>query len=114
MGWKMKAKDLFNDLGFKKYIHSNTFLVYLFETDYDKLYIDFDLILKKYYLTSERFIDRNDIDFIPMEYRPQNIKHSARYGHWQSDSCIFIDMKLHNAIHQQLLELGWIKGDNEK
>lgn len=110
----MRANDLFNDLGFKKNIHSNTFLVYLFETDYDKLYVNFDLVLKRYYLISERFIDRNDIDFIPMEERPQNIKHSAHYGHWQSDNCIFISMELHNAIHQQLLELGWIKGDIEK
>ena len=110
----MKANDLFKDLGFKKNIQSNTFLIYSFETDYDKLYVDFDLVLKRYCLTSERFIDRNDIDFIPMEERPQNIKHSTRYGHWQSDNCIFIDMKLHNAIHQQLLELGWIKGDVEK
>lgn len=110
----MKANDLFNNLGFKKNIHSNTFLVYLFETDYEKLYVDFDLLLKRYYLISGRFIDRNDIDFIPMEERPQNIKHSTYYGHWQSDNCIFIDMKLHNAIHQQLLELGWIKGDVER
>ena len=109
----MRANDLFNDLGFKKNINSNTFLVYLFETDYDKLYVNFDLVLKRYYLTYERFIDRSDIDFIPMEERPQNIKHSASYGHWQSDNCIFISMELHNAIHQQLLELGWIKGDVE-
>lgn len=110
----MKANDLFKDLWFKKNIQSDTFLIYSFETDYDKLYVDFDLVLKIYYLISERFIDRldrNDIDFIPMEERPQNIKHSSHYGHWQSDNCIFIDMKLHNAIHQQLLELGWIKGD---
>ena len=47
----MKANDLFNDLGFKKNIHSDTFLVYLFETDYDKLYVNFDLVLKRYYLS---------------------------------------------------------------
>ena len=110
----MKANDLFNNLGFKKNIHSNTFLAYLFETDYDKLYVDFDLVLKRYNILSERFIDRNDIDFIPMEERPQNIKHSASYGHWQSDNCIFISMELHNAIHQQLLELGWIKGEKNE
>ena len=110
----MKANNLFNDLGFKKNINSNTFLVYLFETDYDKFYVNFDLVLKRYYLTYERFIDRSDIDFIPMEERPQNIKHSASYGHWQSDNCIFISMELHNAIHQQLLELGWIKGETSK
>ena len=73
----MKANDLFNNLGFKKNIHSNTFLVYLFETDYDKLYVDFDWVLKRYYLISERFRDRNDIDFIPMEERP----HILQTGH---------------------------------
>lgn len=107
----MKANDLFNDLRFKKIMHNESCLYYLYETNYDRIYVKFDLVLKRYNIFSERFIDRNDIDFIRMEERPQNIKHSTYYGHWQSDNCIFIDMKLHNAIHQQLLELGWIKGD---
>ena len=107
----MNANDLFNDLGFRKTMHNESCLYYLSETNYDRLYIEFDLVLKRYSVFSERFIDRKDIDFIPMEERPQNIKHSASYGHWQSDNCIFIGMELHNAIHQQLLELGWIKGD---
>ena len=75
----MKANDLFKDLGFKINIQSNTFLVYSLETDYDKLYVNFDLVLKRYYLTSERFIDRNDIDFIPMEKLQQNIKYRIHY-----------------------------------
>ena len=111
----MKANDLFNDLRFKKIMPNESCLYYLYETNYDRIYVKFDLVLKRYNIFSERFIDRidrNNIDFIPMEDRLQNIKHSASYGHWEVDNCIFIDMKLHNAIHQQLLELGWIKGDD--
>ena len=45
----MKAKDLFNDLGFKKYIHSNTFLVYLFETDcYDEMFKSGNTIIRSF------------------------------------------------------------------
>ena len=109
MEGKMKANDLFKDLGLKRNINTNTFLAYLFETDYDKLYVEFDLVLKRYGIFSERFIDRNDANFIPMEERPQNIKHSCAYGYWEVDNYKVIDMKLHNAIHQQLIELGWIK-----
>lgn len=41
--------------------------------------------------------------------RPQNIKHSAKYGHWQAEFGNEIGVKLHSAIHQQMIELGWLK-----
>ena len=43
-----------------------------------------------------------------MSKRPQNIKHSAIYGHWQKEMYCEIGIELHNAIHQQIIELGWM------
>lgn len=105
----MRANDLFRDLGLKKIVQNNTTLNYLRETDYEMLHVNFDLTLETYCITYERFIDRDDIVFVPMNERPENIKHSCGYGHWQSEMYIDVGVKLHNAIHQQLIELGWIK-----
>lgn len=104
----MKASDLFEKLGFRKRSESKDFLIYSFTTDYDNMCVYFELPTKRYNITYERFIDRTDVDFIAMDERPQNIKHSASYGHWERDSGVFVGSELHNAIHKQLAELGWI------
>lgn len=107
----MKAYDLFKKLGFEKRYENHDFIIYSFATDYDNMCVYFELPMKRYNITYERFVDRTDIDWIAMDERPQNIKHSASYGYWKRSSSVFVDMELHDAIHKQLLELGWIKGD---
>ena len=103
------AITMFKELGFKLYNSGESFLVYKFATDYDEVVVHFDLELKTYYASCSRFVDHHDRVFVPMNERPQNIKHSAAYGRWQCETICKINAKLHNAIHQQMIELGWIK-----
>ena len=105
----MNAIKMFKELKFNLYNQGEDFLLYKYETDYDEMSVRFDLTLKSYEVTWHRFIDNDDRVFVPMEQRPQNIKHSATYGHWQLESYCSIGVKLHNAIHQQLIALGWIE-----
>ena len=109
----MRASDLFKELGFNS-IGSVSSIVYAYETDYDRFYVNFELEMKRYCITHSRFVDRNDVNWVSMNRRPQNVKHSARYGTWVSENCIFVDEKIHNAIHKQLLELGWIENENNR
>lgn len=109
----MKASNLFKEIGFRREGNPRS-ITYRWKTDYDELCIDFDLEMKRYSTTSARFIDRTDVAFVSMKGRPELTKHSARYGHWVSDNCIFVNMKIHNAIHKQLLELGWIENENNR
>lgn len=102
------AVTMFNKLGFKFHNSGDDFLLYMFETDYDKIFVRFDFKEKTYCATRSRFIDNNEQAYVPMNKRPQNIKHSAYYGYWQ-EMYHEIDIELHNAIHQQMIELGWIE-----
>lgn len=104
-----KAITMFRELGFTLYDSSERFLLYKFATDYDKMFVHFDLELKNYYVARSRFIDNCMPVFVPMNKRPQNIRHSAKYGYWQADMITHVDIRLHNAIHQQMIEFGWIK-----
>lgn len=103
------AITMFNELGFKLHNAGESFLLYKFATDYDEALVHFDLELKRYYVTWSMFVDHHDQVFVPMSERPQNIKHSAKYGNWQADVINEVDIRLHNAIHQQMIELGWIE-----
>lgn len=109
----MKASDLFKELGFEKRYENESFLIYSFATDYDNMCVYFELPMKRYNVTYERFVDRTDVDFIAMDERPQDIKHSASYGHWERDNSVFVGVELHNAIHKQLSELGWVENERK-
>lgn len=104
-----KASTMFNKLGFKLYGESANEVSYKFETDYVEIFVHFDIEPKTYYIYHSSFIDNDGPMFVPMDKRPENIKHSARYGHWQAEMTFDIDIRLHNAIHQQMIELGWIE-----
>lgn len=103
------ALTMFKELGFKLYYSSDNYLLYNYETDYDQVFVGFDLEPKTYDITWSRFVDNNESVFVPMNERPQNIKHSSKYGYWQRDPCYKVNIALHNAIHQQMIELGWIE-----
>lgn len=103
------ALTMFNELGFKLYNSGEDFLLYKYETDYDEVFIRFDLSKKTYRVDWHRFVDNDEMVFVPMSERPQNIKHSAKYGHWQAEMYYEIDIRQHEAIHQQMRELGWIE-----
>lgn len=105
----MNALQMFNELGFKLYDSREEYLLYKYETDYEEIFVWFDFPKKTYRVDWHRFVDNNEIVFVPMSERPQNTKHSAKYGHWQAEMYYEIDVKLHNAIHQQMQELGWIE-----
>lgn len=103
-----KAQTMFSELGFKLCTFSETLLLYQYKTDYEEITVHFNLENKSYYATYSRFIDNNERCFIPMSERPQNTKHSCYYGHWQVEMWHEVDIAQHNAIHQQMIELGWI------
>ena len=103
-----KAQTMFSELGFKLYSTTESKILYKYETDYEEIVVFFDLENKSYYTTYSRFIDNNERAFVPMSERPQNTKHSCYYGHWQAEMWHDVDIKQHNAIHQQMIELGWI------
>lgn len=103
----MSAKELFNEIKFNLSSNSDTMLVYTYKTDYEDISVFFNKEIKVYNILNMRFIDKAERTFVPMKERPENIKHSAYYGHWQKEDFAF-GSELHNAIHQQLIELGWI------
>lgn len=104
-----KAQTIFNELGFKLCASSETALLYQYKTDYEEVTVHFDLENKSYHATYSRWVDNSERAFVPMSERPQNTKHSCYYGHWQAEMWHEIDIAQHNAIHQQMIELGWIK-----
>ena len=103
-----KALTMFNELEFKIHNSGDSFLVYKYESDYEEIWVNFNFEIKTHCVSYHRFIDNNERVFVPMSERPQNIKHSARYGYWQAEIYNDIGIRLHNAIHQQMIELGWI------
>lgn len=103
------AQKMFSELGFKLYSSTKSVMLYKYETDYEEIVVFFDLENKSYYASYSRFIDNKERAFVPMSERPQNIKHSCAYGHWQTESWHVFDIQQHNAIHQQMIELGWIE-----
>lgn len=103
------ALSMFGELGFQLYNSGEDFLLYKHENDYNKIFIRFDLCLKTYHAEWYVFVDnKNEPAFLPMRERPQHIKYSAKYGHWQREEPYCIDIKLHNAIHSQMAELRWV------
>ncbi len=105
-----KAVTMFSELGFKIYSSDEDFLLYKYEKDYDQMTIYFDLQQKIYNVHQSRFINREDeFGAVPISERPQNMKYSCLYGHWQMNIGCKIGLELHNAIHQQMIELGWIE-----
>ena len=105
----MKSRTMFNELGFKLHNSGESFLLYKFATDYDEVTVRFDLENKSYSTTWSMWVDNDMETFVPMSARPQNIKHSAKYGCWKAQMWHDINVEQHNAIHQQMIELGWIK-----
>lgn len=105
----MKSKEMFKKLGFDLYNASDSALLYKYETDYEGIVVYFDLQKKTYHSNWSIFVDNGAGTLIPMAERPQNVKHSAKYGYWQIETYHEIDIELHNAIHQQMIELGWIE-----
>ncbi len=104
----MNAKELFNKIKFNLITSDDEWLIYEYKTDYDKIYVYFYKNKKTYKTQWFRFVDNTERIFVPMNERPENIKHSASYGHWQIDETEIWN-ELHSAIHQQLIELGWVE-----
>ena len=105
----MKALNMFNYLGFKLHNSSDDFLLYKYGTDYDELYVRFDLPLKIYCVHAYTFMEYHDSDFVPMNERPQNMKHCSKYGRWVGETLFVINIRLHKAITEQMRELRWIE-----
>lgn len=43
-----------------------------------------------------------------MDKREPNLEHCATYGYWQYETGAEFDVDVHNAIHQQMKEKGWL------
>ena len=103
-----EAKTMFNKLGFKL-VNSDGNLLYQFKTDYIEVWVAFGIDLKTYSVREYRFIEIKGKEWIPMKDRSESTKHSCKYGWWQIENFYDISIELHNAIHRQMEELGWIK-----
>lgn len=102
------ALRMFQALKFSLLNSSETLLLYKYATDYDEVSVHFDLEQKTYLVSWNRWVDNSEETIVSMNARPQNTKHSSRYGHWQREIFNEISVELHKAIHQQMRELGWI------
>ena len=91
----MRARKLFNDLNFNLITADDKWLIYKYETDYDKIFVYFLKDRKVYEIECFHFVDNTERTFVPMEERPQK---------WN----FVVWVELHNAINEQLIELGWI------
>lgn len=107
-GVDMNALSIFHKLGFELYNSGEDFLLYKYGNANDEMYVRFDLTLKSYSVYAYRFKVYSDDDFIPMSDRTQIIRHCSTFGRWVAEVQFVIDIKLHNAITEQMRELGWI------
>lgn len=80
------AKTMFEELGFKLDCIQKEFLLYTQRTDYNSIYVEFEMGLKSYSVK----------------------KYIKGCGGWFREDCL-VSPDLHNAIHQQMIELGWIE-----
>ena len=99
------AKEMFIEEGFQCTIDNDEEIFYIRKTDYREESISFEIKLKRYSIHQSSWIDNDVNGLIPMNERPENIKHSATYGHWQSTVIPEIDFKLHQAINKQIEEI---------
>lgn len=106
----MKAKDMFEKLGFKMTVLPNDDIMYKDKDDYVDYSVTFDVSLKQYSFDFKRWEDDcNHSVWVPMEARGNDFaKHSAKYGYWITDLFRDITLDMHKAIHQQCRELGWL------
>lgn len=104
------ARELFEELGYTLFLEDNETLIYRHKNDYVDNSITFHLgnyFPMCYDVSFVDWIDNSTIDdWLPMSEREENLKHCAKYGHWQKVE-YGINISLHNAIDQQINELGW-------
>lgn len=104
----MTAQEMFKKAGFDLYDETPTTLIYKHEEPRFIYTIFFNLELKKVSITEENWIDSDTGSLVPMDKREPNLKHCAMYGYWQYDTGAEFDVDIHNAIHQQMKEKGWL------
>lgn len=105
----MNALSIFHKLGFELYNSSEYFLLYKYGNANEEMYVRFDLTLKSYSVYAYRFKVYSDDNFIPMDNQTQIIRHCSTLGRWVAESQFVINIQLHNAIAEQIRELGWIE-----
>ncbi len=105
----MSAKEMFDEIGYKQTIDYDS-IRYRYLTDYVDCSVVFHtgkLFPKTYDITFIEWRDIKSNRWVPMEKRETEwLKHCSTYGHWQKVD-YGVDVKLHDAIHKQIEELGW-------
>lgn len=104
----MTAKEMFEELGYRQIIDNDT-IRYRCLTDYIDFVVVFhtgNIFPKTYDVIFCDWRDNKTDSWLPMTERENNLKHCAKYGHWQKVD-YGINVNLHNAIHKQVEELEW-------
>ena len=105
------AREMFEDLGYILFLKDNETLIYRHKNDYVDNSIIFHLgnhFPMCYDVSFVDWLDDRDRDgWLPMNEREENLKHCAKYGHWQKVE-YGINTSLHKAINKQCKELGWL------
>ncbi|MGX8833987.1 hypothetical protein ACWG0P_07215 [Amedibacillus sp. YH-ame6] len=103
----MTAQEMFKKIGF---ILAESYF-YICESPTDKLNVYFNEEIKSYCVTWSRWIPRID-NWYKDVYENKDISdwitYCSKYGYWQSQTLIDVDLRLFKAIHQQMKELGWL------
>lgn len=105
---RMSAKEMFEKLGYRQTVDYDS-IRYRHLTDYIDESVVFhtgNLFPKTYDVWCLEWRDNKIAGWIPMDKREINLKHCAKYGHWQKVD-YGVDASLHNAINKQICELGW-------
>lgn len=104
------AKEMFERLGYTLFLKDGETLIYRHKTDYVDNSVTFYLgnhFPMCYNVSFVDWLDDSTIDgWLPMSEREENLKHCAKYGHWQKVE-YGINLSLHKAINKQIEELQW-------
>ena len=91
---------------FKLVSESNSSVMYAHKTDYDNLSVCFNKKLKCVDLHYEHFVFKEPT--LEPQWKNETdewLKHSCKYGHWQSETIICLSAKAIEFINQKCKEL---------
>ncbi len=101
---------MFLQKGFQCITDNDEEIRYLLKNDYEQMHIEFRKWMQDYCITYSRWIPKDSETWATMamnnDFRDDFDKHCAKYGHWQLESYVYVNMDLLQAINQQMKEIG--------
>ena len=107
----MKAKEMFEKLGYEQRINDNEQIYYYFRSDTLIQSLEFRKFAKDFLYHCMVWLANDSLTWTTMSkensFRDEFDKYCAKYGKWQVETFNYIDYKLLQAINKQVEELGW-------